>query len=118
MKNPSSNRKVGSIPFAAAYLFILGENEPVMRFQYCLLLFACVLALGCETLGRPNWCNPGSASQQLNQAKQFDPFPDPNIGPPILGGRPEGFMEPRPEPDPVKHQFVPGAAGMPYVGAY
>jgi hypothetical protein len=87
-----------------------------------MLLIAGVLisGSGCTNnsqFGRPVICDQKSASQRLYESKQFDPYPDPTIGPPILGGRPQGFMEPRPEPDPVKHQFYPGRTPMPYVPA-
>lgn len=92
----------------------------MQRSRWYLLLVVGLTLPGCESpfLGRPNWCNPGTASQQMAQARKFDPFPDPTIGPPILGGRPMGFMEPRAEPDLVKHQFVPGASALPYAQAY
>ena len=74
--------------------------------RWKLMLLACVVAFasGCTSneLGRPSWCAPGSASQQLNRAKKYDPYPDPYIAPPILGGRPMGFFEPRQEPDVTK----------------
>lgn len=92
------------------------------RRWFTLLVSSTILAgSGCTNnyqFGRPVIVDNKSASQRLNQSKQFDPFPDPTIGTPILGGRPMGFMEPRPEPNPVKHQFVPGHTPMPYVGAY
>ncbi|MCC7083587.1 MAG: hypothetical protein IT427_01110 [Pirellulales bacterium] len=91
-----------------------------MRSRVWLLLWFVSTLSGCQTadFGYPSWCNPPSASHQLAQTRQFDPFPDPTIGTPILGGRPQGFMEPRPEPNPVKHQFVPGVPPSPYATAY
>jgi hypothetical protein len=98
----------------------MSAHNHFMRFYLWLLLLPFAILPGCESpfMGRPNWCDPGSASQQLTQAKKFDPYPDPTIAPPVLGGRPLGFMEPRPEPNPVKQQFAPGTIGLPYAPAY
>jgi hypothetical protein len=96
----------------------LAEGLFLMRSHYSLALVFAVVLTGCETLGMPNWCNPPPASYQREKANQFDPYPDPYIAPPILGGRPPGAMEPRQEPNPIKHQFVPGHSAGPYTPAY
>ncbi len=49
-------------------------------------------------VGRPNWGNPGTMSQQQQRAKVFDPYSDNNAGPEIVGGRPREFQKPTAEP--------------------
>ncbi len=93
----------------------------------CLLLAAALLAIvGCGPFfGLPSICEPGSESQKLADAKKFDPYPDPNMGPAVVGGRPEGFMHPRPDPDitklplpPWAQSYPPVAASYPATGSY
>jgi hypothetical protein len=87
-----------------------------MRFRIWMVLLLAIALTGCETLGMPNWCNPPPASYQRDQARRFDPYPDPYIAPPILGGRPPGYMEPRQEPNPEKHLSANPMG--PYMPAY
>lgn len=65
----------------------------------CLLQCA---TLGCVGTELPNWCNPGPEWFQVSQAKKFDPYPDPTIGPAVVGGRPLAYRDPRPNPDLTK----------------
>ena len=61
-----------------------------------------VAAGGCSSsLGRPNWMNPGPVAYQQQQALRYDPFPEDDLGPPIVGGRPREYDRPR-EPAPLK----------------
>ena len=64
------------------------------------LLLATLVAVGvggCQNLGRPNWFQPGTATQQRGQAEQFDPYPENELGPQIVGARPREFQKPPPE---------------------
>jgi hypothetical protein len=45
-------------------------------------------------MGRPDWFNPGPAKYQQQRAQRFDPYPDNDIGPPVIGGRPPEFSRP------------------------
>jgi len=46
----------------------------------------------------PRLYNPGSAGYQRYNAQQLvDPYPLPDAGPEIVGGRPRGFQVPRSE---------------------
>jgi hypothetical protein len=45
----------------------------------------------------PNWNNPGTLSQQQQQATVFDPFASNEAGPEIVGGRPRDFQKPMTE---------------------
>jgi hypothetical protein len=56
-----------------------------------LLLAATV---GCGWLPKTNWTHPGPASYQQQKAVRFDPYPETDIGPPVVGGRPLGYTQP------------------------
>jgi hypothetical protein len=58
---------------------------------------ACLLAGGCAGQ-HPNFWHPGTVQQQRLRATVHDPFPDPDMGPKIDGGRPREFQDPLPEP--------------------
>lgn len=44
---------------------------------------------------------PGTINEQRNRAAIFDPFPETDIGPDIIGGRPREFDRPLPEAERV-----------------
>ena len=44
--------------------------------------------VGCRGVSPPNWSHPGTAVYQQSQAEQFDPYPENEIGPQIVGARP------------------------------
>lgn len=74
----------------------------------------------------PNLFRPGTAAQQRAAAVEHDPFPENNIGPEIVGGRPLGYQAGVPEadrmtmnavpPPGVRPTVVPGAPIRPLVG--
>jgi hypothetical protein len=51
-------------------------------------------AIGCRGMGRPGMAAPGPASYQQTLAQQFDPYPENETGPPIVGARPREFQQP------------------------
>ena len=57
---------------------------------------ASLLIGGCA--GNSTFWHPGNVQQQRLRATIHDPFPDPDMGPKIDGGRPREFQEPLPEP--------------------
>ena len=70
------------------------------------LLIAVILAAvagGCESLGKPDWLDPGPAANQRRKAVRFDPYLQDDIAPSQLrlsimdGSRPRDFLEPVPE---------------------
>jgi hypothetical protein len=102
---------------------------PAGRCWFSLTLLLALCATGCGPLfGTPQIWPPAPEATQMARARKFDPFPDPNIGPPVVGGRPQGFIDPRPDPDPNKtvrsdwFNPTPGAgyppAGYPPPGYY
>ena len=50
--------------------------------------------VGCANIYPPNWCSPGTARQQQLIAEQYDPYPENDIAPAVVGGRPLGYMNP------------------------
>jgi len=47
---------------------------------------------------RPNFGSPGTIYQQRARAVLSDPFPNNDLGPEIVGGRPRGYDRPLSEP--------------------
>jgi hypothetical protein len=62
-------------------------------------LFAAAVALpACSpTIRKPRLVSPGNAPTQRSIATQFDPYPPPDLGPEIVGGRPPDYAIPVPE---------------------
>ncbi|MCP4775024.1 MAG: hypothetical protein GY880_12360 [Planctomycetaceae bacterium] len=54
-----------------------------------------LISAGCRV--QPNWGPQGTIGQQRSNAIQHDPFPSDDLAPPILGGRPPGFEQPKSE---------------------
>ena len=50
------------------------------------------------SIRRPNLAQPGTIEQQRQRAAIHDPYADNNAAPPIEGGRPREFSNPRSEP--------------------
>src|SRR5947209_10951684 len=84
-----------------------------MRVAGLFLLGLCLGAAGsgCSSnLGRPNWADPGPVAYQQHQALRYDPFPQDDLGPPIVGGRPREYDRPR-EPSPLRPNPAFGTIG-------
>ncbi len=100
------------LQFAAFYLqaggqpFTFPRATDMRNLQFITALTLVFTCAGCGIFQNPITCNPGSESYQINQAKAYDPYPDPNSGPPVVGGRPLDYINPRPEPDVTKPMFV------------
>ncbi len=90
-----------------------------MFIRHCVAIFMFSALSGCGLIENPITCNPGPTSYQVSQARKFDPYPDPTTAPPIVGGRPIDYMEPRPEPDVTKNpRMLYGAGGSIPASAY
>ena len=66
----------------------------------CSLLLTAVVAVGlagCSSMSRPNWFHPGPAAHQQGKAERFDPYPENELGPEIIGARPREYQKPPPE---------------------
>ncbi len=82
-------------------------------------LVVCLLFAGCHL--RPNWGPQGTIGAQRARANIHDPFPSNDLGPPIVGGRPLGFEQPRSEPtnlqeNPHARRSMNGGFATPYQG--
>ena len=53
---------------------------------------------GCCGLSLPDWSHPGSAAYQQQKAERFDPYPENEPGPQVVGARPREYQKPSPEP--------------------
>jgi hypothetical protein len=53
--------------------------------------------VGCKGLTRPAWLHPGTATEQQTRAQKYDPYPENDLGPPVVGGRPMEYRSPPPE---------------------
>lgn len=68
-----------------------------------LYLFALLVLLpaGCgyKGLALPNVVHPGTEAHQQDRARIFEPYPENEPGPPIVGGRPREYQNPVAEVD-------------------
>jgi hypothetical protein len=63
-----------------------------------MVLLACGPLVSCSsTIRWPRFYGPGPAPAQQAQAERSDPYPIPDMGPEIVGGRPREFDKPRDE---------------------
>lgn len=60
---------------------------------------------GCADLAGPNWFHPGPAPYQQAQAERTDPYPEPDVAPEIVGGRPLGYQKPPSEAARVQTEY-------------
>jgi hypothetical protein len=50
--------------------------------------------VGCKGTVGPAWAHPGSARAQQTQALRYDPYPENESGPPMVGVRPREYEKP------------------------
>jgi len=63
-----------------------------------LLVAACAPLAACSSAVRkPALFGPGTAPMQRANAEVFDPYPDPEMGPDVVGSRPREYDKPRDE---------------------
>ena len=53
--------------------------------------------VGCGGLQWPRLRRPGPAYFPQQQATLYDPYPEDDLGPPVVGGRPRGYLNPYPQ---------------------
>ena len=56
-----------------------------------------VTVAGCRSLAPPSFLQPGTAEYQQQRAQQFDPYPENDPGPAIVGARPLEYENARAE---------------------
>jgi hypothetical protein len=59
-----------------------------------LIVLAVCLSGGCQGMHVPRIQGPGTAPYQRALAERYDPYPDNETGPPVVGGRPLEFQHP------------------------
>jgi hypothetical protein len=70
-----------------------------------LFLLLAAFGGGCAGHGQYDFWHPGNIRSQRIRAVVHDPYPDQNLGPPVVGGRPRDYSEPLPEA--VKNRIYP-----------
>ena len=82
--------------FQVAMFHALGRRLGRLICVLTLLASVSIFA-GCQT--RPSFLGPqGTIYEQRSRAVLSDPFPNNQIGPAVLGGRPRGYETPLAEP--------------------
>lgn len=67
---------------------------------------------GCSpTVSRPDWFNPGPMIEQKQRAVQYDPYPDQDAGPEVVGGRPLDYERQIPETERSRFFLPSGNSG-------
>ena len=87
-----------------------------MNRQWFIALAAsfAVVFCGCRGLAPPNWFHPGPAQYQQAQAERFDPYPENEPAPKIVGARPLDYQKPpaevlrvQPPTNPFQSRWLP-----------
>jgi hypothetical protein len=65
------------------------------KFWTAALLAAFCSAEGC--VAPPPVLHPGTEQQQQARAQRFDPYPENDVGPAVVGGRPQEYANPSAE---------------------
>ncbi|MEM9354073.1 MAG: hypothetical protein AAGA92_13755 [Planctomycetota bacterium] len=69
--------------------------QPQVRLLIAIGLTVSLCLYGCSsTVRQPRLRSPGTAPVQRYNATQFDPYPQNDVGPEIVGGRPIDFQLP------------------------
>jgi hypothetical protein len=61
-----------------------------------VVLISAVLG-GCCSTATPDFAHPGTARVQQGRALRYDPYPENEPGPPLVGVRPREYDKPPPE---------------------
>ena len=70
-----------------------------MKRAHLILIVAFAVSLTAGCARRPKiFSPPGSTTYQRYHATIHDPYPDRDLGPEVVGGRPREFDQPLPEP--------------------
>jgi hypothetical protein len=85
----------------------MNNRRRCMHVLVSLAAASSIAIAGCHSIRMPNFAQPGTAQQQRADAERWDPYPDPDAGPPVLGGRPIGFTRPLNEAEWSRRYGVP-----------
>ena len=75
------------------------------------LSFALPACIGPQSLATPDLAHPGTEERQQARAKRFEPYPEIDMGPPVVGARPREYQEPRPAFAQLQDDFQDRIAG-------
>lgn len=92
-------------PFLHRCIVNIRTSQVVFR-SFLLVAVASVSGTGCKSSQYAERFGLGTMDQQKAKAADFDPFPLNDIGPPVMGARPRGFLDPTPEAKRVEQQAV------------
>lgn len=69
-----------------------------MRFIFALFAASLFLSIGCRGYRTPFNTPAGTNRQQRFEAVAHDPYPQDDLGPEVVGGRPRDYQKPVAEP--------------------
>ena len=75
-------------------MLLIAMRKTIINTSMLLLILS---ATGCAGVSGPNWFNPGPSHVQQARAGRFDPYPEDDLGPAMVGVRPREYQEPRAE---------------------
>jgi len=84
-------------------------NRRISRLcpQLGLIVLLAGFGSGCQSLAPPTIFHPGTADYQQARAERFDPYPENEPGPRIMGSRPPGYERPMAEVDRARQPSPP-----------
>ena len=67
-----------------------------MNKWWCMALTVLLASgfVGCRGVSPPHFFHPGTAQYQQSQAQRFDPYPENEPGPEVVGARPQEYEKP------------------------
>jgi hypothetical protein len=71
----------------------------------------CLGTFGCAGVSRPSWLYPGNSNVQQERARQYDPYPETEVGPAVVGGRPRSYEKPTAEVQRMQPPISTSASG-------
>ena len=74
--------------------------------RHALLVVALLLPCGCADIAVPRLLHPGSEEYQQTRAERFDPYPEPDVAPEIVGGRPLQYLKPAPPAERMQNELT------------
>lgn len=81
--------QIESMNDSSGGIMAIKTNQLICLGAMACIAVACVVASGCNH--RPNFGPQGTIGMQRNRAVVHDPYPNNDLAPPIIGGRPLGY---------------------------
>ena len=81
----------------------MSPNTRLMRIAVGVGTLGAIGFSGCADM-QPFWLRPGPAELQRIRAEYIDPYPEPDIGPAVVGSRPREYQLPAPENERVQNE--------------